>query len=182
MNKVLLALTTLAIVISGLAIYKSMRPVKIAYIRSSDMIYSYEGMKDAQKTYQEKLKAWQSNVDTLRLELERNFNRYTNELAKLSAKDKSERQSLLNQQQQNYNQYAQATKEKSKKEEQAMTEGVLNQVNSFIEEYAKKQGYDIVIGTTTSGNLLYAKQDMDITENVLKALNENYHTPVEKTN
>ena len=180
MNKALLALVGLAIVISGFAIYKSMHPVKIAYIRSAEMIYAYEGMKDAQKVYQEKMKAWQSNVDTLRLELERNFNKYTNESAKLSPKEKAEKQVLLSQQQQNYNQYAQTMKEKSKKEEQTMTEGVLNQVNSFIEEYSKKQGYDMVIGTTTSGNLLYAKEDMDITQSVLKALNENYHSPVEK--
>jgi outer membrane protein len=58
-----------------------------------------------------------------------------------------------------------------------MTEGVLNQVNSFIEEYSKNKGYDLVIGTTTSGNLLYAREYMDITDEVLKALNENYHVP-----
>ena len=38
----------------------------------------------------------------------------------------------------------------------------------------------MVIGTTTSGNLLYAKDYMEITEQLLKAMNENYHTPVEK--
>ncbi|MDP1744606.1 MAG: OmpH family outer membrane protein [Bacteroidota bacterium] len=181
MNKVVLGLVIVAVLISGTALYQSNHSVKIAYIRSADMVYSYEGMKDAQKAYQDKMLAWQANVDTLRIELERNFNTYTNESTKLSVKEKSEKESLLSQQQQNYNQYAQAIKAKSKTEEQKMTEGVLNQVNSFIEEYSKKQGYDVVIGTTTSGNLLYAKQYMDITEDVLKALNENYHSPVEKS-
>ncbi len=182
MNKVLLTLVTLTTLLSGFAVYKSMNPMKIAYIRSADMVYSYDGMKEAQKAYQEKMNTWQANVDTLRLELERNFNTYTREQSKLSEKEKLERQNLLNREQQNYNQYAQTIKEKSKTEEQTMTEGVLNQVNSFIEEYAKKHGYDMVIGTTTSGNLLYAKEYMNITDDVLKALNENYHTPVEKSN
>ena len=180
MNKLLFVLVIVAIMISGASLYQSNRTIKVAYIRSADMIYSYEGMKEAQKSYQEKLQAWQANVDTLRLELQRNFNKYTSELNKLSVKDKAERQNLLNQQQQNYNQYTESIKEKSKTEEQKMTEGVLNQVNSFVEDYSKKQGYDLVIGTTTSGNLLYAKEYMDITDNVLRALNENYHSPVEK--
>lgn len=181
MNKVLLGLVILSVLFSGAVLYQSNHTLKVAYIRSADMVYSYEGMKDAQKAYQQKMQAWQANVDTLRIELERNFNTYTNESTKLSVKDKTEKQVLLNQQQQNYNQYAQTIKEKSKTEEQKMTEGVLNQVNSFIEEYSKAQGYDLVIGTTTSGNLLYAKEYMDITANVLKALNENYHSPVEKS-
>ena len=179
-NKILFALVIVAVLISGIALYQSNHTLRVAYIRSADMVYSYDGMKEAQKKYQEKMQLWQSNVDTLKLELQRNFNKYTNELNKLSAKNKLESQELLSKQQKNYTEYAQAIKEKSKIEEQKMTEGVLNQVNSFIEEYSKKQGFDLVIGTTNSGNLLYAKQYMDITENVLKALNENYHSPSEK--
>lgn len=182
MNKLVIALTTLAIIASGFAIYKSTRSPEVAYIRSADMIYAYEGMKEAQQAYQDKMQAWQANVDTLRLELERNIGNYTNELGKLSGKDKAERQDLLNRQQQNYNQYTKAITEKSRAEEQKMTEGVLNQVNSFIEEYSKEKGYDLVIGTTTSGNLLYAREYMDITDEVLKALNENYHSPVNTSN
>ncbi len=182
MNKLLIALTTLAILISGLAFYQSSRSPKVAYIRSADMIYSYDGMKEAQKNFQDKMQAWQSNVDTLRLELERNFGKYNNEIGRLSMKEKAERQELLNRQQKNYTQYTQAISQKSKTEEQKMTEGVLNQVNSFVEEYSKAKGYDLVIGTTTSGNLLYAKEYMDITDEVLKALNENYHSPVTNNN
>jgi len=65
-------------------------------------------------------------------------------------------------------------KEKEKKDETEMTQSVLNQVNSFVEQYGKEKGYDIVFGTTNSGNLLYAKESMDITKEVLEALNANY--------
>ena len=179
-NKFLLGLTASAMVMSAISIYQSSRVPSVAYIRSADMIYSYDGMKDAQKQFQDKMLAWQANIDTLRIELERNFSEYSSEVSKLSTQDKSERQKLLSRQQQNYNQYTSTINEKSKAEEQKMTEGVLNQVNSFIEEYSKEKGYDIVIGTTTSGNLLYAKERMDITDEVLKELNKNYHTPLAK--
>lgn len=182
MNKIVLMIATAAVIISGFSLYNSTRSPKVAYIRSADMIYAYEGMKEAQKIFQDKMQAWQSNLDTLRLELQRNVNSYTQELGRLSVHDKTERQELLNRQQQNYNQYTKAINEKSKDEEQKMTEGVLNQVNSFVEEYSKAKGYDLVIGTTNAGNLLYAREYMDITDDVLKALNENYHSSIAKMN
>lgn len=174
MNKTVYSILIIAIVISGIALYKAMHPLKIAYIRSAELIYSYDGMKESQKLFQTKKESGQANVDTLRIELERAFSAYTKDVSSLSAKDKKERQELLQHQEQNYLQYAQAMKEKEKKDENEMTQAVLNQVNSFTEQYAKANGFDIVLGTTNSGNLLYANESMDITKVVLEALNASY--------
>ena len=167
-------LLIVALVISGIALYKAIYPIKVAYIRSGELIFSYQGMKEAQKLLKEKTEKSQANVDTLRLELERTYNTYVKRSGSLSAKEKKEQQELLQRQQQNYMQYEQAMKEKEKKDETEMTQSVLNQVNSFVEQYGKEKGYDIVFGTTNSGNLLYAKESMDITKEVLEALNANY--------
>jgi outer membrane protein len=51
---------------------------------------------------------------------------------------------------------------------------VLNQVNSYVKEYAKKHNYDIVYGTTMDGNILYGKEQYDITDDVLEYLNKQY--------
>lgn len=174
MNKPIYILVTVAVLLSGVALYKSMNQKKIAFIRSSELIYSYEGMKESQQLFQSKKTKYQANVDTLRLELERAFNRYTKEVVTLKDKDKNERRELLKVQEQNYHRYAQSIKENEQKEETQMTEGVLNQVNSFIEQYSKEHRYDIVLGTTNSGSLLYANDVMDITKEVLEALNANY--------
>jgi outer membrane protein len=174
MNKSILILVVASILLSSLALYKSMRQTKVAYIRSSELIYAYEGMKESQRVFQSKKATDQSNLDTLRLELEQAFNTYSKEVVTLNDKDKKERLNLLQMQEQNYLRYAESIKEKEKKEEQSMTEGVLNQVNSFVEQFSKDHGYDVVLGTTNSGSLLYANEGMDITKEVLEALNTNY--------
>jgi outer membrane protein len=43
-----------------------------------------------------------------------------------------------------------------------------------VEEYGKENGYDLILGTTTSGNILYGTEKKDITEQVLNALNNAY--------
>lgn len=181
MDKIFKILVIVSLLASGIAFYKSVRQPKIAYIRSSELIYSYQGMKEAQQLFQTKKSKNQANVDTVRIELERAFNQFSREISLLNEKEKNERRALLRAQEENYLRYAQSIKDAEKKDEMEMTEGVLNQVNSFVEIYSKEHGYNLVMGTTNSGNLLYADEAMDITNDVLKAINEEYKEPVKES-
>jgi outer membrane protein len=147
---------------------------RIAYVRSGDLVYGYDGMKEARSAYELKSKQWQASIDTLQHDLQRAISEYNLQYAKLSVKERGEREALLKNQENNLGTYSQSMQEQAQKEDTKMTEGVLNQVNSFVETYAEEHGYDIVIGTTQSGNLLYGKNYMDITDELLKALNESY--------
>ena len=62
----------------------------------------------------------------------------------------------------------------SAEEEEKLLKGVLNQVNAFVEEYAAEEGFDLVLGTTLSGSILYGTTGIDITEQVLQAMNQQY--------
>jgi outer membrane protein len=55
-----------------------------------------------------------------------------------------------------------------------ITQKVLNQINSFVKVYAQKNGYKLIIGTTEDGNLMYADETLDITDDVLSELNIKY--------
>ena len=67
-----------------------------------------------------------------------------------------------------------ASKDELSEEHEQLLTGVLNQINAFAEIYAKDKGYDLVIGTTNSGNLLYGISDLDVTEDFIKNLNIYY--------
>jgi hypothetical protein len=41
---------------------------------------------------------------------------------------------------------------------------VLDQINAFVEAYGEEEGYDMIVGTTQSGNLLYVCPALEITE------------------
>ena len=51
---------------------------------------------------------------------------------------------------------------------------ILSQMRKYIKEYGKKQGYDYIYGTGDAASILYGKEELDITESVLKELNEKY--------
>ena len=151
------------------------KPVKkIAYVRSTELVYGYLGMKEANREYEQKTKLYQANIDTLQKDYKLAFSQYSTLSPNLSKEDKSVREKALMQQQESMVGYAQSVNTKMKEEEQKSTGAVLNQINSFVEEYGKEKGYDVILGTTLSGSLLYGDEAIDITKEVLDVLNKNY--------
>ena len=72
------------------------------------------------------------------------------------------------------NNYKARVEEQAAAKNEEIMQGVLNQINEYIAQYAEAEGYDIVLGTTTSGNILHSVDRCDITDNIIAGLNEQY--------
>jgi outer membrane protein len=173
-SNIAILIAAVSLLLSGVLFFIKPGEKKIAYIRSSDLVYGYLGMEDAHREYEEKSKIWQSNADTLQQEYKHSLDEYAVKKAKLSKEEKEQMEKSLQEQQQTLVNYMQTVKSQAKEEDEKITQEVLNQVNSFVEEYGKNNGYKIILGTTLSGSLLYGEDGMDITKEVLSALNKNY--------
>lgn len=173
-KKVMVASMIVLFLMGGFCIYKTMKIPDVKYVRSADLIYGFDGMKEAHLQQQKTSDDMKARLDTMQVDFQRTVNQYNRDYPKLSKQERNEREKLLSLQQDNLRNYSQKIQESIQEQDKKLTEGVLNQVNSFVEEYAKKKGYDIVLGTTSSGNILYATDDMDITQEVTQALNEHY--------
>ena len=53
-------------------------------------------------------------------------------------------------------------------------DSAVSRVKKFLKQYGKEKGYDYIYGTGVSASILYAKDQYDITKDVIKAINENY--------
>ena len=60
------------------------------------------------------------------------------------------------------------------KEGAELRDSIIKEVKDYIKDYGKKKGYDYIYGTGDAATVLYAKDNYDITEEILKELNENY--------
>ncbi len=147
---------------------------KVGFVRSNELVYGYEGMKDAQFLQESKSREYKSNFDTLQSDFQKALSQYNLGLSGFSKEEKQEKERMLAMQQQNLKKYSESIQQSISESDQSLTQGILTQINSFVEEYAKKHGYSLIFGTTTSGNILYGEPAMDVTQDVLKQLNENY--------
>jgi outer membrane protein len=168
----LLILFVVLSTLSGLYIYFSIP--KIGYIRNKIVIERYEGMKEAKVKYDKKLEGWQIQADTLDQMLEGDIVKFEKEKSTLSAKERSYRENVLNDKIEGVRNYKTNLETKAGEEEQKLLQAAYSQINSFVKEYAEKNGYDIILGTTEEGNVMYGTDKKDITEEVLLLLNKKY--------
>lgn len=168
-------LTILVLLLSlSAAVFSYYSIPKIAYVNNAKLISNYQGFKDSQREYQKSIQQMQANLDTLSKRFGEEVNDYKEKKDVLSDSEKQLTEKLLQSREKEVLNYKRAIEEKALEQEQALTAGVINQINSFVIEFGKSHHYDYVIGVTETGNLLYAKEDTDITTEVIEAINEQY--------
>lgn len=53
-------------------------------------------------------------------------------------------------------------------------EQIVNQINRYIKEYAIMNNYSIIHGTDGNGNIMYAEEDLDVTNKVIQYINKKH--------
>lgn len=171
---VLPASFVLTLICMGWVLYLHLHMPRVAYIRSGTILEQYAGVKEARLRYQQKTEDWKNQSDTLRQLWQSSYASMEKNYVHLTTHERTRQTQELEQQQADILRFEEATAAKAKQEEEKLMQGVFQQINSFVEKYAKEQGYTVVLGTTQSGSLLYASEGVDITDEVIKKLNESY--------
>jgi outer membrane protein len=146
----------------------------VAYVRTNDLLQQYTGMEEAVQNYERQMSYWQSKLDSIQKELHLEITNYNADSLEYSRNEKLVRKENIRALQFEYQQLNYQLKEKAKVEDQKIMISILNQVNSFIHEYGEQNKYDIIFGTLETGNVIYGKDNLDITEELIYELNKSY--------
>jgi outer membrane protein len=146
------------------------KPSKIVFVNEGIVSEKYQGMIEARRNIQQKSKSIQTNIDTLVSELQQAIAIYEKNRTHLSENERKLNEQLLSSKQQQLAQYQDATQKKIAEEQKKTLEEVAKKMNLFMNKYAKDHNYQFVLGSS----ILYGSSDMDITENVIEGLNQEY--------
>ncbi len=147
---------------------------KLAYLNPAKISQEYEAVLAEQRQLQAIAAPWQIQVDTLTAEFQRAATRYQQERGQLTPTQAAAREQELGAKQNQLAQYREATTQKLTAEREKLDAVVMNDLNAFVKEYGKREGYTLILGATSSGNIVYADDAIDVTEAVVKELNERY--------
>lgn len=64
--------------------------------------------------------------------------------------------------------------DKTAREQNDLNKQLFDKLTSFLKDYNKEKGFDIVLSTQIGGNVLFAVEGFDITQDVVKRLNDEY--------
>ncbi|MEM9341036.1 MAG: OmpH family outer membrane protein [Bacteroidota bacterium] len=145
---------------------------KIAYVETSRLVSNYQGMIEARESYQKKAAVWSANIDTLKQEVDSLIQDFGKEEKTLNRKEKNLRQALIQSKQSQLANYQEAVQAKAQQEDARMTREVIAAINGYLQTYAKQNGLDLILGTTPDGNIAYAEEAMNVTDELLKQLNQ----------
>lgn len=175
MNRFLsLSALVLAAISLGLGLYGKATAPKIAYVRSAVVVEHYLGTREARAVYGRREAEWQANLDTLGNRLDQTAGQYQTSFAAWSPAEQALKGEELARREQELEKYRAAVREQAQAGEEKLLGGALAQINSFVKAYAREHGYTVVLGTTQAGSLLYGNDAVDITDPVLRGLNESY--------
>jgi outer membrane protein len=139
--------------------FSSCSPNKTAYINPTKLMQGYQGAIVKHEAFTAKTKVWQLNLDSL-----------TTEISSLPPSATKARQVK----EQQYLQYREAIQQQAAAEQQRLDKEVLEEMNAYIKQYGKEKGYDFILGATDNGNIVYAAEDTDVTDEILVELNKQY--------
>lgn len=164
-------LAVLATAVIALAIVVFTRSEKVAYIDTGKLLEQSKEMQSLKKQLEKDQAAVKGNVDTLTAEFQNELKKYEKDQARMSGKEKQLSQELLRSKQQQLMQYQQAIQQKVQGDEQKRTQEILTAINAKIKEYGEKKGYKMIFATA-GGNIAYGDKGVDITEEIVKLINQ----------
>lgn len=147
---------------------------KIGVIDFKRIVNEYQGMKNATLEYEEKMKGWNSTGDSLSNLVKIELIDYYADSALLSDEELKKREAKIINMRNKYFEFTKGLEANAQQEDEKMTLEVVNQVLSFVEKYGNENGYDVILGKNEGNDVMYKRASLDITDEVLNALNMNY--------
>lgn len=147
------------------------RPDAIAYVDTQVLLNEYSGMKDAREKFRLKEVVWKSNLDTLASELERIVVEFETKRQRLSVNEIDLYKELINDKKTQLRNYHNAVEIEAQRANDEIASEVITEINIFLRQYGEANGYVIVFAANQYGNIAFADQRLDITDQVLTELN-----------
>ena len=143
------------------------KPMKIAYINNEKVFNDFALSQVLSRKLENKRLLAQTTLDSIKIELIDINNKL---------KTDSTNQELIRKYELTYREYVNKEKQFKIAEEQLVADydnQILTRLNTIINSYAKKHDFDLILGSGNS-NVLFAKQKLDITEELIAYSNKRF--------
>lgn len=149
----------------------------IAYINVDSLLLNYQFAKEANESLIKKQEDSRLSINTKARQLQTEMSEFQRKLeanAFLSRERAEQEQSRLLKRQEDLRELDGQLSQQLMQVQQKMSEQLRDTINSFLKEYNKDQKYQLILSNTSSDNILYATEGLDITPEITDLLNKRY--------
>ena len=164
-----------AIVFSLMILLASCTQVKIAYVDVEEILKEYDGAIQAEEEMKAQSQEISQKLDQMALPLQQKIQEYQQNKDNLSASARQKKEAELMQEQQAFQQQQQMAQQQVQAEGQRRFEEINSDIETFLAEYGSSNGYTYILGSSMqTKSVLYGEESLNITDEVIDALNVNY--------
>ncbi|SYZ73332.1 putative Outer membrane chaperone Skp (OmpH) [Candidatus Zixiibacteriota bacterium] len=145
---------------------------KFGYVDSQRILSEFKELSKAQEEFNTQYKAWDDEAKNMQKDIDDMQSEYDKQKLILSPDKKKEREAAIDAKKQALDAYTRDTfgpGGAADKKNAELVKPLMEKINAAIERVATEGNYDFVFN---SDGLVYAKKDYDITDKVLKILEE----------
>jgi len=147
---------------------------KIAFVDNTKLLNEYQEKIDIEAKYKTRFEAFGKKRDSITQAFQVEAQAFQEEAQKLSQNAAQEKYQSLMQKSQTVQQQIQGEEQQLAMESQGEIDSLLKKVKEFVVDYGKTNGYTFILGKNDAGSVMYGESSKDITDQVLKALNDKY--------
>ena len=157
--------------------------MKIAFVEIDSLLTKYNFWNDLSEQMLKKEENIRTTLNEKGKKLEaeaREFERKIQNNGFTSRERAEQEQARLMKQQQELQELQQKLANDLAAENQKNSLELRDSINSFLNEYNKSKGYDLIISNTAFDNLLYGNPALNITNEIVEGLNARYNPSIKK--
>ncbi len=149
---------------------------RIVYVNTDTLLNQYDYYKDMSKASENKRFRLETDIANKAKNFQNKVAFFQQKVQQggMTQEQGQTAQAQLQQEEQSIMAYRDKAAQDLAKEDGKKTEDILNNIQAFLKEFNAGDKYDMVIGYSKGGGVLYAKEDLDITKSVLEGLNKKY--------
>ncbi len=144
--------------------------LKIAYVDTQRVLEECSSGKEAKKSLEKYVKDEQVKIDNRESEIKK-LQKELEENIMLSEEGKKEKESLINQKFKDYQELAGVAKKKLDDMQKDLLKPIIKEINDIIKKIGTEEGYSVIFEKNYS-YLLYYSQDLDLTDKIIKRIDE----------
>ena len=150
---------------------------KIVYINMDTLLNNYTQSRELNEAFLKKLEANRTELNIKVKNFDREAAEFRNKVENngFMTRERAEQAQMdLMIKQQNLQKLQQEMTENAQREQMEINRKLYDATTNFLTEYNKAKGFQLILSTTLGGNVLFAQEGFDITNEVVSQLNEQY--------
>ncbi len=147
---------------------------KTAYVDTTKIVQEYKEMKDVEADFTSKSDSVRKQLDSVARSFQQEVQAYQAGMNSMSEAQRKAKEQELMQKQQMLQQQQQMQSNRLREQSTVIMDSIVTKIKDYVKAYGKENNYTYIFGSNESANIMYAEEGLDITQDILNKLNEEY--------